>query len=76
MASGILHDKTAAGLNYFGKDPGDFIAFHADAALAVDTKLFGVEKVDNFQSPVHWVSGDGELEPSKTSEGWVVETLK
>jgi transglutaminase-like putative cysteine protease len=76
MASGILHDKTAEGLTYFGQDPGDFLAFHTDADLTVDTKLFGVEKVANFQSPVYWVNGDGELESMKATEGWVVEKLK
>jgi hypothetical protein len=76
MAGGILHDKTAEGLTYFGQDPGDFLTFHADADLSVDTKLFGVEKVANLQTPVYWVNGDGEMEPMKATEGWVVEKVK
>jgi hypothetical protein len=64
------------GLLHFGADRGDFITFHIDSNLSLDTKVFGVHLVQNLQNPVWWVSGSGSAEPSKTTEDWTVKVLK
>lgn len=76
MAGAILHDKSREGLAYFGVDPGDFIAFHIDPNLTLDTGLFGLKPIHNLQTPAFWVSGTGSTNPSRTTEDWKVKPLK
>jgi transglutaminase-like putative cysteine protease len=75
LASSILHDKSKEGLEYFGQDPGDFIAFHVDPDFEVNAGPFGRQKVVGLQDPVYWVSGEGSADNPKTSQGWKVEIL-
>jgi transglutaminase-like putative cysteine protease len=75
MSSAILHDRSPAGLRYFGNDPGDFIAFHVDPNLEVDTVYFGRESINNLQTPAYWVRGGGYLGDAETSESWQVKRL-
>jgi transglutaminase-like putative cysteine protease len=76
MASAIVWDKSKEGLEHFGHDPGDFLTFNIDDTLELDTIHFGKEKVENLQSPVYWLLGDGKLEPTKKKEDWQVEKRK
>ncbi len=76
VSSGVLHDKTPAGLRYFGNDDGDFITFHVDPDLKVNTFHFGAQAVGNLQTPAYWVSGGGTLKGMTTKEGWVVRPVK
>ena len=76
VSSGVLHDKTAEGLRYFGHDDGDFIVFHVDPDLKVDTGRFGVQPLGNLQAPAYWVRGKGTAEGAAAKEGWTVRPAK
>jgi transglutaminase-like putative cysteine protease len=75
VASGILHDRSTEGLAYFGNDRGDFLTFHVDPDLELDTRAFGRERVSGLQVPAHWVVGKGKLEGTTAEEGWEVKKL-
>src|SRR5205085_6623815 len=51
MASGILHDKSPEGLEFFGKDPGNFLTIHVDPNMMVDTKVDGQKTLMGLQRP-------------------------
>jgi transglutaminase-like putative cysteine protease len=70
LSSGVLHDKTAAGLEYFGKDPGDFLVLHVDPDLLLDSIHFGEKAVEVLQSAGYWVTGSGSLDPTTVHESW------
>ncbi|MBV9124563.1 MAG: transglutaminase domain-containing protein [Planctomycetes bacterium] len=76
VASAILHDRSREGLRYFGQDAGDFLTFHVDPNLLLDTGLFGMQPLHNLQTPAWWLRGSGTLEPRSTSEDWQVRPLK
>ncbi len=76
LASGILHDKSKEGLQFFGNDRGDFLTFHVDPALSIDTKFFGVQTVGWLQLPAWWARGIGSVHPLQVREDWKVEVLK
>lgn len=76
MSSSILHDKSKAGLAYFGRDPGDFFVMHVDTDLEVDTIHFGKKKVHNLQTPMFWVTGAGDLKDGRIQQGWQVRQVK
>jgi transglutaminase-like putative cysteine protease len=76
LASGVLHDKSAEGLRFFGDDPGDFLTFHLDTDLEVDTIHFGRKTVHNLQRPAYWVSGKGSADKPVVTEEWKVKTLE
>ena len=58
----------------FGNDGGDFIVFHADTDMELDTVRFGKKTVQWLQSPVFWVSGKGTVEGWKQESTWLVKT--
>ena len=76
LAVSILHDKSADGLEHFGRDPGDFLTMHIDANFLLDTGTFGKQPVHNLQYPTFWVSGSGKLDRRKDKETWTVEVVK
>ena len=76
VSSGILHDKSPQGLKFFGNDPGDFITFHVDGNLDIDTLLFGTESLSSLQSPRWWIKGAGSLKGEKLTETWQVKRTK
>ncbi|MCF7675818.1 MAG: hypothetical protein K9M97_10775 [Akkermansiaceae bacterium] len=59
VASGVLHDKSPAGPEYFGNDRGDFITLHLDHDLVFDTHHFGVKRMPLLQRPTYWATGRG-----------------
>lgn len=69
----VLHDRSPAGLAYFGADPGDFLAFHVDPTLALDAGPFGLKTVPNLQTPAWWANGTGATTPARVVEDWKVE---
>lgn len=75
-SSAILHDRQPDGLTFFGHDPGDFLTFHVDPHIEVDSKLFGPQSFIGLQSPRWWVRGEGDLKPSTVTEKWEVKTAK
>jgi transglutaminase-like putative cysteine protease len=76
VSSSILHDKSPAGLRFFGHDPGDFLVQHVDTHFQLNTIHFGSARVHNLQKPAHWVTGGGNLKPTQVTEGWQVSTSK
>ena len=76
LSVSILSDKSAEGLDYFGRDPGDFLTMHVDANFELDTVTFGKQPVHNLQYPTFWVSGAGKLDRRTEKESWTVEVAK
>ncbi|MBY0233163.1 MAG: transglutaminase-like domain-containing protein [Gemmataceae bacterium] len=76
VSQAVLHDRTPAGLRYFGQDEGDFIVFHVDADLELDTYRFGLKTLPNLQSPAYWAAGTGSFDGATATEGWTVRTAK
>jgi hypothetical protein len=73
LSSAVLHDKKPDGLTFFGNDPGDFLVQHLDESLEVDSIHFGRQPILYLQIPVYWVTGQGTLDNTKRTEGWVVK---
>jgi len=73
MAGAIVHDKSFVGLEFFGKDKGDFITFHIDPNLTVDTKVSGQQTLVGLQRPAYWVRGLGTFDQHKEVEDWKVK---
>lgn len=76
VSSAVLHDKSPQGLKFFGNDPGDFIAFHVDGNIEIDTRLFGVKTVNGLQNLHWWVKGRGKLDDGKLTEVWDVKRTR
>lgn len=76
VSSGILHDKTPAGLDYFGNDRGDFITLHLDHDLSFEPFSFGVKTVALLQRAAYWTTGRGHLRDAVIKEGWEVTPIK
>jgi hypothetical protein len=71
----VLHDRSAAGLEYFGNDPGDFLVFHVDPDVLLDSVYFGRHQIRWFQSTAYWVTGSGTLDGARNRETWEVKRL-
>ena len=76
LSSAVLHDKTEARLKHFGNDRGDFLTFHFDNDLAVDTVQYGVRTIPLMQKGCYWVRGSGSLENAVIREKWIVVQLE
>jgi transglutaminase-like putative cysteine protease len=74
-ASGVLHDRTPAKLDYFGRFRADFITFHVDNELVLDTAHFGKETVSWMQNIGYWMSGRGSLAGMQDRQEWRVRKL-
>jgi transglutaminase-like putative cysteine protease len=72
LSSAILHDRSPGKLEYFGKDPGDFLTLHFDNDLALDTLYFGIRPMALLQRPSYWVRGSGTLDNAVIRESWNV----
>ncbi len=70
--SGAIEDRTAAESQFFGHDAGDFLTFHVDCGMQVDTVHFGVEELVTLQDVAFWAKGDGSFQGITTSSDWRV----
>ncbi len=70
--SGGVEVKTPNPLHYFGREDGDFITFHIDDVLVLDSIYFGKKTFTSLQSPLFFVTGSGKLEKLQTTEDWKV----
>ncbi|MCO6439263.1 MAG: transglutaminase domain-containing protein [Phycisphaerae bacterium] len=59
----------------FGRDGGEFIAFHVDPDLIIDTGPFGRQPVPWQQGPVWWVRGKGTTAGAALEDRWVVHDV-
>jgi transglutaminase-like putative cysteine protease len=75
QSAAVFHDKSADGLAYFGKDPGDFLAFHVDFDLTIDTGRFGKDTFDSLWFAC-WPKGRGDADERKQREDWQVEIIR
>ena len=75
LSSGVLHDKSAEGLRYFARDPGDFLTVHVDPDLTIDTIHFGKKDVPFLQSFHYYVTGTGKFEDVTVTTDWKVEKV-
>jgi transglutaminase-like putative cysteine protease len=75
QSAAVLQDKSADELAHFGKDPGDFLAFHVDFELTLDTGPFGR---DTFRSLwfACWPTGTGDANDRRQREDWQVEVVR
>jgi hypothetical protein len=73
-SSAILQDKSKAGLRYFGHDKGDFIVFHLDPSMVVDSVHFGKKSIDWLQFPADWATGSGSFDGVIARRDWQVTT--
>jgi hypothetical protein len=73
VSSAILQDQSPEGVKFFGNDPGDFITFHVDGNLEIDTLLFGIKSLGNLQTTRWWIRGDGMLTDEQVIESWQVK---
>ena len=73
LSSAILHDKSPAGLEYFGQDKGDFIAMHVDYEIEFDSLGSGIKSATWIQDVNYWARGKGKPSFSK-SDAWIVNS--
>ena len=71
LSSAVLHDRSPEGLRYFGNDSGDFVTFHVDSDMTVET-YFGRRTIEWLQVPSYWVIGVGSLDGLTTRSAWKV----
>jgi transglutaminase-like putative cysteine protease len=76
LSSAILYDKSPEKLEYFGRDPGDHLAFCVDTGVPIDTHYFGVKTITWLQSACYWATGVGNFEGETEEEDWKVEATK
>jgi hypothetical protein len=60
---------------YFGNDPGDFLVFHIDHDLKVNSIHFGVKTIDGLQGIQYYAPGPGTFDGCTTKETWDVRRL-
>ncbi len=70
--SGAVENRVAAETDFFGYDAGDFLTFHVDCGMQVDTVHFGVEELVTLQDVAFWAKGDGSFHGITTSSDWRV----
>jgi hypothetical protein len=49
---------------------------HLDESMEVDSIHFGRQPILYLQIPTYWVTGQGTLDNTKRTEGWVVTKKK
>ena len=72
-SSAIIHDRTQTKLQYFGQSDGDFITYHVDPGVELDTDLHGDYRAAYFQIPLMWLTGEGNLDQFSHQESWTVK---
>jgi len=72
LSSAVLHDPSPAKLEFFGNDRGDFLTFHLDNDLIIDTLHFGVKGMPWLQDAAYWVTGTGSVTNAEIRQSWSV----
>ncbi len=60
---------------FFGNDPGDFLVFHVDYDLQVDSIHFGTKTILSMQGIQYWAAGTGDFSNKEYRESWLVKPL-
>ena len=71
-SSSVLHDTSTAGELFFGHDRGDFITFHVDPDVVLDSVHFGIHATPWLQENLYWVTGRGTLDDARIAQRWTV----
>lgn len=69
----VDYDKKPASLKHFGDDPGNFLAFHFDADLAIEVPKLGRRTAVFLQEPAVFFLGRGSLEGEVKQSDWIVQ---
>ena len=75
LSSAVEHDHSPAGLQYFGRDQGNFLTIHIDPLVQVDTLHFGRQTFTWLQGVHYYASGKGTLRNKVIDEQWRVNWL-
>jgi transglutaminase-like putative cysteine protease len=70
--SGAAENRTVPESEFFGRDAGDFVTFHVDCGLRVDTVHFGIEELVTLQDVAFWAKGAGSFRGLTTESDWRV----
>ena len=72
LSSAVLHDRSPDKLEFFGNDRGDFLTFHLDNDLSLDSLYFGVHVMPWLQDAAYWVTGTGSVTHAVIRQSWTV----
>jgi transglutaminase-like putative cysteine protease len=75
LSSAVERDRSPAGLQYFGRDQGNFLTIHIDPLVQVDTLHFGRQTFTWLQGVHYYASGKGTLRHKVIEEQWRVNWL-
>jgi transglutaminase-like putative cysteine protease len=75
ISSTFLHTPGYADLNFFGRDPGYFFAWHTDTDFHFDTPRKADAHVQWVQNPNLWFSEDADDANDTVSHHWEIEKL-
>jgi len=75
LSSAVEYDHSSAGLQYFGRDLGNFLTIHVDPLVQVDTLHFGRQTFTWLQGVHYYASGKGTLRDKTIDEQWRVNWL-
>ncbi len=75
ISSTFLHVGGFGDLNFFGRDPGYFFAWHTDTDFYLDTPRKADAHVQWIQNPNLWFSGDADDANDTVTHHWEVERL-
>ncbi|WP_442510126.1 transglutaminase domain-containing protein [Novipirellula sp. SH528] len=74
-ASAVLHDNTPNKVKFFGSQVGNFVTFHFDQEVFIDTDLWGVKPMGFVQTPKYWFRGKGAFDDTVFTHDWIVEKV-
>ena len=75
LSSAVEHDRSLTGLQFFGRDQGNFLTIHIDPLVQVDTLHFGRQTFTWLQGVHYYASGKGTLRNKVIDERWRVNWL-
>ncbi len=75
ISSSFLHTRGFADLNFFGRDPGFFFAWHTDTDFHFTVPGKSDEHVQWIQNPAPWFDDDAESAAESSSHEWSFEPL-
>jgi transglutaminase-like putative cysteine protease len=75
ISSTFLHTRGFADLNFFGRDPGYFFAWHTDTDFHFAVPGKADEHVQWIQNPAPWFDDDAESAAESASHAWRIEGL-
>jgi transglutaminase-like putative cysteine protease len=75
ISSTFLHTRGFPDLNFFGRDPGYFFAWHTDTDYHFTVPGKSDEHVQWIQNPAPWFDDDAESAAESSSHEWNFESL-